>query len=104
MFPFVLYRLPRASIFSAKPSVADRSGDHALCCVKAGYVRRHYLICDEIRYVLSSAGLRNSSEVYVDQHRSLRVDLVVNNFEDGNSLCLDVQISHSHRFAWGKTS
>ena len=93
-------------------SVADRSSDHTLCCVKAGYVRRHYLICDDIRYVLTYAGLRNSSEVYVDQHRSLQVDLVMDNFEDGKSLCLDVQILDFSPFwtslhhtldAWGKT-
>ena len=70
-----------------------------LCCVKSGYVRRHYTICDEMRYLLTAAGLRCSSEIYVDQQRSLRIDLLVDRFYQGQSLALDVHITHalSHR-------
>ena len=71
----------------------------ALCCVKSGYVRCHYTICDEMRYLLTAAGLRCSSEIYVDQQRSLRIDLLVDRFYQGQSLARDVHITHalSHR-------
>ena len=76
-------------------SLVEKAGDHALCCVRAGYVKRHYVICDQVRYLLASGFFRSFTEVPVYHDRSLRVDLVVDEFHEGRSLCLDVHITHS---------
>ena len=56
-------------------TVEELAGDHCICCVKAGYVKRHYLMCNEIQYLLSTSGLIARPEQYVDHQHSLRVDL-----------------------------
>ena len=73
-------------------SESDMAGDHALCCVKSGYVRRHYILCNQVRYLLTSA---TTSEEYLDQLKTLRVDLVAVNFAEGASDALDISITHS---------
>ena len=53
------------------------------CCNKqlttveelAGYVQSHYLMCNEIQYILSTSGLNARPEQYFDHRHSLRVDL-----------------------------
>ena len=72
----------------------ELKGDHAICCIKAGYVRRHYVMCDHLKYLLTVAGLRWEAEIYVNAQRSLRADLVVHSFVDGKPLALDVQVVH----------
>ena len=76
-------------------SETDMAGDHALCCVKSGYVRRHYILCNQVRYLLTSAGISTTSEEYLDQRKTLRVDLVAVDFTEGASEALDISITHS---------
>ena len=64
-------------------SETDMAGDHALCCVKSGYVRRHYILCNQVRYLLTSAAISTTSEEYLDQRKTLRVDLVAVDFTEG---------------------
>ena len=80
-------------------TVEELAGDHSICCVKAGYVKRHYLMCNEIQYLLSTSGLIARPEQYVDHQHSLRVDLAVQAFDAEGPLALDVQVLYalSHR-------
>ena len=66
--------------------------------MKAGYVKRHYLMCNEIQYLLSTSGLIARPEQYVDHQHSLRVDLAVQAFDAEGSLALDVQVLHALSF------
>ena len=76
-------------------TVEELAGDHSICCVKAGYVKRHYLMCNEIQYLLSTSGLIARPEQYVDNQHSLRVDLAVQAFDAEGPLALDVQVLHA---------
>ena len=83
---------------------ADLAGDHALCCVKSGYVRRHYVLCNHLRYLLTTAGISTSSEVYVDQRKTLRIDLLATAFGEGVSEALDISITHSLTSRWAENA
>ena len=74
---------------------ADLAGDHALCCVKSGYIRRHYVLCNHLRYLLTTAGISTSSEVYVDQRKTLRIDLLATAFGEGVSEALGISLLHT---------
>ena len=74
---------------------ADLAGDNSLCCVKSGYVRRHYVLCNHLRYLLTTAGISTSSEVYVDQRKTLRIDLLATAFGEGVSEALGISLLHT---------
>jgi len=48
-----------------------------------------------VRYLLTSAGVSTTSEEYLDQRKTLRVDLVAVDFTEGASEALDISITHS---------
>ena len=50
-----------------------------MSCIKAGLVRRHYDVVNEIRALLTSAGVETPAEVVLAPE--LRVDLVAKKFE-----------------------
>ena len=70
----------------------DPYGDHTVSCIKAGLVRRHYDVVNEIRALLTSAGVETQAEVVLAPE--LRVDLVAKKSEFGCDVAYDVTVAH----------
>ena len=65
-------------------------GDHAVCCIRAGTVRRHYDVVIEICSLLSQGGYRAVTEFEVQKYPQLRVDICAYRFEEGLDATFDV--------------
>ena len=98
---------PSGKCFQCDKRSSDGSfilGDHALCCIRSGLVRRHYDIVHEICSILSQSCRVVKTEYAVQNSPQLRADLVASKSLTSPETAFDVTIVHALSNAQGTSA